>query len=191
MTQAPRQRILLHVCCAPCSTAVIERLAEHSDVVLLWYNPNITAHEEYDRRLAEVRRYAGGVGVELVVGDHDPERWTEATSGLEAEPEGGRRCDICYEMRLRRAAEVAEQLGIKAVTTTLSISPHKKMPKIEAAAERALSGTQLSLWPEDFGKQGGFERSAELSREHALYRQGYCGCEPSKREAEARRSRRR
>ena len=186
-----RPKLLLHVCCAPCSTAVIERLKPRYEVVLFWYNPNITDPEEHERRLQEVTRYAESVGVDLISAQHDPEAWETAVAGLESEPEGGRRCDICYAMRLARTGEEAAELGIETITTTLSISPHKRIEKIAAAAARALAGTGLGFLAEDYKKQAGFQRSAELSREFGLYRQDYCGCEPSKREAEERRARKR
>jgi hypothetical protein len=170
---------------------VIERLKPRYEVILFWYNPNITDREEYDRRLVEVTRYAEGVDVELVAAAHDPESWEDATAGLDAEPEGGRRCDICYAMRLARTGEEADKLGVATITTTLSISPHKRVERIAAAAAKALAGTGNEFLAEDFKKQAGFERSAELSKEFGLYRQDYCGCEPSKREAQERRKGRR
>ena len=183
----PRPRLLLHVCCAPCSTACIERLRDDYDVVLLWYNPNVTDRDEHERRLAEARRYAGIVGVELIEGPRDVERWREAAEGLLEDPEGGRRCDACFRLRLRVAGEAAEERGIELLTTTLTLGPRKPLAKVAAAAEEALAGLPVEYVPIDFKKQGGFDRSLQLSKQHGLYRQDFCGCEPSRLERERRR----
>ncbi|MBM3472160.1 MAG: epoxyqueuosine reductase QueH [Armatimonadetes bacterium] len=185
----PKPRLLLHVCCAPCSTACIERLQAEYELVLFWYNPNITDPDEYRRRLAEARRYAGTASLTLIEGRPDTEAWEAAAQGLMEEPEGGRRCDACFRVRLRAAAHVAEEQGIERLTTTLTISPHKPLAKVQAAAEQALGGTTVTYLPIDFKKQGGFERSRELSRGHNLYRQDFCGCEPSRIERNQRRGR--
>jgi predicted adenine nucleotide alpha hydrolase (AANH) superfamily ATPase len=156
-------------------------------VVLFWYNPNITDADEYERRLAEVRRYADLAGVELVEGPRDTEAWEAATAGLEEEPEGGRRCDICFGLRLEAAAAEARRQGLGHLTTTLTVSPHKSFAKVvEAAQVAGCGGAFLAI---DFKKQGGTERSLQLSREYGLYRQDYCGCEPSRRAREHRRRR--
>jgi len=176
-----RSRLLLHVCCAPCSTACIERLASEYQVVLFWYNPNITDRDEHGRRLREARRYARIVGVELIEGPHDTDRWEAAVEGLLNEPEGGRRCDACFRLRLQVAAEAARERGIEQLTTTLTLGPHKPLAKVLAAAEQALEGGPVTYLPIDFKKQAGFERSLQLSRKHNLYRQDFCGCEPSRR----------
>jgi predicted adenine nucleotide alpha hydrolase (AANH) superfamily ATPase len=184
---APKPRLLLHVCCAPCSTTCIQRLQTDYEVVLFWYNPNITDAEEHDRRLAEARRYARIASAELVEGPHDPARWQEAARGLLEEPEGGRRCDACFRLRLRVAGEAARDHGIELLTTTLTLSPHKPLAKVAAAAEEALQGLPVQYVPLDFKKQGGVDRSLQLSRQHDLYRQDFCGCESSRRERNLRR----
>jgi hypothetical protein len=184
-----RPRLLLHVCCAPCATAVIERLQLDYDLVLLWYNPNITDPAEHEKRLQEARRYAEGLGLPLSAPPQAPEAWQAAVCGLEAEPEGGLRCDVCFGLRLRAAAKAARELGIARFTTTLSISPHKSFEKIRAAGKAAGDETGEEFLALDFKKQAGFQRSTQLAAEHDLYRQDYCGCEYSKREAEARRTR--
>ena len=186
---APKPRLLLHVCCGPCSTACIERLQTEYDVLLYWYNPNITDPDEYRKRLVEARRYTGIVGVTLIEGPHDAPAWEAAAQGLMDEPEGGRRCDACFRLRMRAAAQVAREQGIELLTTTLTISPHKPLAKVQAAAGEALEGSPVTYLPIDFKKQGGFERSRQLSREHSLYRQDFCGCEPSRRERDRRRRR--
>ena len=188
-SDGPKPRLLLHVCCGPCSTACIERLRAEYEVLLYWFNPNITDPDECRKRLAEARRYARIVGVTLIEGPHDTEAWSAAARGLMEEPEGGRRCDACFRLRLRAAAQVAREQGIELLTTTLTISPHKALATVQAAAEEALVGTGVSYLPIDFKKHGGFERSRQISREHNLYRQDFCGCEPSRRERERRRRR--
>lgn len=182
------KRVLLHVCCAPCSTACIERLQADYEVVLFWYNPNITDKAEHDRRLAEVRRYAAAVGVQLIEGTHDAAAWEAATEGLTDEPEGGHRCDVCFRLRLRAAAETACVHGIKQFTTTLTVSPHKAFPRVMNAAKEAVAGLPVEFLGIDFKKRAGFERTIELSRAHNLYRQDFCGCEPSRRERRRRSS---
>ena len=185
-----RPTILLHVCCAPCATAAIERLQPDYNVVLLWYNPNITDAEEHQKRLDEFLRYADRVGVDFVVGPYDVGEWWQAVQGLEEEPEGGARCAVCFRMRLETVARAAQAAGIPLFTTTLTISPHKSFTQVQEAAQAAARDTGTRFLPIDFKKQGGFERSSQLAAEHGLYRQDYCGCEFSKRERDARRSRR-
>ncbi len=185
----PKPKLVLHVCCAPCSTACIERLQTDYEVVLFWYNPNITDPGEHDRRVAEARRYAALVGAGLLEGPRDPERWEEAAEGLLEEPEGGRRCDACFRLRLQVAGQAAAERGIGLLTTTLTIGPRKPLAKVAAAAQEALTGLPVEYLPIDFKKQGGFDRSLQLSRQHGLYRQDFCGCEPSRREREERRRR--
>lgn len=182
-----RVRLLLHVCCAPCSTACLERLQAEFEVVLFWYNPNLTDRDEHDRRLAEARRYAQSAGVELLEGPFEDARWRTVAEGLMAEPEGGRRCDACFRLRLRVAGEAAEAQGIGLLTTTLTLGPRKPLVKVAVAAAQALAGLPVEYLPLDFKKQGGFDRSLQLSREYGLYRQDFCGCEPSRREREERR----
>ncbi|MGQ9730290.1 MAG: epoxyqueuosine reductase QueH [Candidatus Zipacnadales bacterium] len=182
--------LLLHVCCAPCATACVERLLPEYNVVLYWYNPNITDIDEHERRLVEVRRYAGIAGVRLIEGSYEPDKWQQEVAEFLDEPEGGRRCDCCFRLRLKGAAQVARELGIKQLTTTLTISPHKPLAKIAAAAEIALAGGSEEFVAIDFKKQNGFARSVELAKQHQLYRQDFCGCEPSRREGAKRRARR-
>lgn len=185
-----RQQVLLHVCCAPCATAAVERLQQDHDVVLFWHNPNIADAEEHQQRLDEFVRYANRVGLDFVVGPHDIDEWRQAVRGLEEEPEGGRRCAICFRVRLATVARAAQAAGIPLFTTTLTISPHKSLAQVCEAGDEAASAHGSRFLPVDFKKKGGFERSAQLAEEHGLYRQDYCGCEFSKRERDARRRRR-
>ncbi len=158
--------------------------------MLFWYNPNITDAEEHQRRADEFRRHAADVGLESVVGPYDVSKWREVIRGLEAEPEGGRRCSACFRLRMAAAAQAAHAAGITLFTTTLTTSPHKSFTQVQEAAEAAAGEAGTRFLPVDFKKKGGFERSAELAAAHGLYRQDYCGCEFSKRERDARRSRR-
>ena len=181
-----KPRLLLHVCCAPCSTACIERLQVDYEVVLFWYNPNLSDAQEHDLRRSEARRYAETARVEILEAPRDPERWDEAAAGLLDEPEGGRRCDACFRLRLRVAGEAAAAHEIGLLTSTLTLGPRKPLAKVAAAAQEALAGLPVEYLPFDFKKQGGVDRSLQLSKQHGLYRQSFCGCEPSRREREAR-----
>ncbi|MCE5219617.1 epoxyqueuosine reductase QueH [bacterium] len=173
--------LLLHVCCGPCATAVVERLSERFRVTMLWYNPNLEPDEEHDLRLAQARKVAEHLGCDLVVIPPDEEGWLQAVSGHEADPEGGERCRLCYEYRLRRTAQEAVERGFGTVATTLTVSPHKSAAVINEIGRQVTHGVQASFLAEDFKKQNGFLRSLELSREWELYRQRYCGCRFSQR----------
>ena len=169
-------KLLLHVCCGPCATAVIERLLPRFDVLCFWYNPNIQPDDEYQRRLAAMRTVATMSGVELVEAERDEAGWEQAIAGLEREPEGGRRCDVCFDYRLRRAAQYAAEHGCTHLATTLTISPHKNRQAINQVGEDQAKTWGLSFVAGDFRKRGGFQRAAELIKEWHLYRQNYCGC---------------
>ncbi|MBC8535878.1 epoxyqueuosine reductase QueH [Feifania hominis] len=188
-----RARLLLHGCCAPCSSYVLETLSRAFDIVLYYYNPNISPQEEYSRRLDEVRRLVGQMPLEGSVtvesGAYEPARFAELARGREDEPEGGSRCRACYELRLREAAAAAARLGCEFFTTTLSISPHKNAAWLNELGEQIERETGVRYLPADFKKRGGTKRSIELSRQYDLYRQDYCGCIYSKREAARRRER--
>ena len=184
-----KRKLLLHICCAPCATAPLERLSGEFEITAFFYNPNIYPREEYDRRLSEVQSFFRETGVKLIEGPFDPETWEERTAGLQDEPEGGRRCRNCIELRLQVVAEYASRNGFEAFCTTLTISPHKNASMIhEIGSElQRLIGVEFLL--EDFKKKDGFRRSVELCREHGLYRQDYCGCAPSLRDRDFRLSR--
>lgn len=180
-------RLLLHSCCAPCSSYCLEYLARYFGITILYYNPNITNAEEYRKRVSEQRRLISELPVKNAVtfaeGEYTPEDFYAAVKGLEHVPEGGERCFKCYRLRLEYAARYAAEHGFDYFCTTLSISPLKNAAKLnEIGAE--LSGIYKVPWlPSDFKKKGGYQRSIELSREYGLYRQNYCGCEFSKRGA--------
>lgn len=173
-----RPKLALHVCCGPCATAVIERLAGDFDVTAVWYNPNIAPVQEHDRRLEAMRMVAERCGVELVELEYDPPAWEVACAGLRDEPEGGARCAECFRLRLERVARWAAAQGVGTLATTLSISPHKSAPAINAIGVEVAAGQDLCFLAADFKQSGGFQRSVELSKRWGLYRQRYCGCSP-------------
>ena len=185
-----RPSLLLHVCCAPCSSYVIEYLEKYFDLTLYFYNPNISTLEEYAYRLSELSRFVSERGVKpyrILTPTYDPDEFFSAVRGLEDVPEGGGRCFVCYEQRLRKTAEAAKELNFEYFTTTLSVSPYKnaeKLCQIGADLENEL-GIKYLL--SDFKKRGGYLRSIELSSIYGLYRQNFCGCSFSEAEAEARR----
>ena len=176
-----RPELLLHSCCGPCSSYVLEYLTQYYKVTLLWYNPNIWPPEENDKRLHYQRKIINVLGlkedVSIVIPDYDHDRYLQMVSGLESEPEGGLRCTECFRMRLKEAAEAAERLGIGLYCTTLTVSPHKNAEKINTLGEAIGREHGVRFLPSDFKKRNGYKRSIELSREYDLYRQDYCGCE--------------
>lgn len=181
------ERLLLHACCAPCASAVIERLAPHFAITLFYYNPNIAPGEEYARRGAELERLASLLHtpypLDIAPVEWRPEDFAAAAQGLEAEPEGGRRCTRCFALRLAKTAEMAAELGIPWFTTTLTVSPHKNAPLINEAGREAAARCGPRFLPSDFKKKNGYRRSIALSNEFGLYRQNYCGCAYSLRDA--------
>lgn len=172
--------LLIHACCAPCSSYVLEYLSEYFKIIILYYNPNITNPGEYEYRLSEEARLISELphknSIELIKGDYNPESFFEAVKGLEKEPEGGKRCEVCFELRLREAARYCKQMGADYFLTTLTISPLKNAEKINSIGERIASEYGVKYLPSDFKKKNGYKRSIELSREYNLYRQNYCGC---------------
>ncbi len=182
MEREKGKRLLLHSCCAPCSSYCLERLAPAFRVTVFYFNPNIDSKEEYEKRKAEETRFLAETGyADFLDCDYSSELFDEAVRGYEGEKEGGARCPVCFELRLRRTAEEAKARGYDFFATTLTVSPFKDADKINEigfALERELGVRYL---PTDFKKRGGYARSIELSREHRLYRQNYCGCIYSKR----------
>lgn len=178
-----KPRLLLHVCCAPCSSYVQEYLTPYFDITLFFYNPNIDTAKEYTHRSTELERLVKEAGFpsKIMICDHDPESFARMAEGMEDEPEGGARCRLCYELRMRKAAEYAASHGFDLFTTTLSISPHKRADWINEIGEALADEYGIRHLPSDFKKRGGFKRSVELSQEYDLYRQDYCGCRMSKR----------
>lgn len=182
-------KLLLHACCAPCSSYCLEYLSRYFEITVLYYNPNISPEEEFKKRAEEEKRLISEMLVKnpvtLVVDDYEPDEFFSAVKGLENAPEGGERCFVCYRLRLERAARYAAEHGFDYFCSTLSISPLKNAQKLnEIGAE--LSGIyKVPNLPNDFKKKGGYLRSIELSREHNLYRQNYCGCVFSKKNENA------
>ncbi|MBR6044767.1 MAG: epoxyqueuosine reductase QueH [Ruminococcus sp.] len=178
--------LLLHACCAPCSSYTLEYLSQYFSVTLFYYNPNIYPEDEYGRRVEEVRRLLAELPqkhpVSLIVGEYLPAEFYEAVKGLEDIPEGGERCFACYRLRLEKTAELAQRLGFEYFTTTLSISPHKNAQKLGEIASELAGIYGVAALPSDFKKRNGYKRSCELSAVYGLYRQDYCGCVFSQRE---------
>ncbi|MBR0263618.1 MAG: epoxyqueuosine reductase QueH [Prevotella sp.] len=182
--------VLLHACCAPCSSAIVEwMLANGVRPTIFYYNPNIYPREEYDIRKNESKRHAESLGLRWIDGDYDHEAWLGGVCGLEGEPERGRRCEQCFTLRLTRAAQEAKTLGLTYFTTTLASSRWKSLEQIERAghlAEKAVEGTLF--WAQNWRKGGLYERRNQLLKEFAFYNQRYCGCEFSLRQRELQES---
>lgn len=180
--------LLLHACCAPCSSYTIEYLSQYFDITLYFYNPNIAPAVEYEKRIAELERLIGQMPlarpVKLLAGSYEPEKFEALARGREDLPEGGERCFSCYALRLADTARVAAELGFDYFTTTLSISPHKNADKLNEIGAALEQQVDVSYLYSDFKKKGGYQRSIQLSREYDLYRQDYCGCIYSRRQAE-------
>lgn len=186
MRGAAGKTLLLHSCCAPCSSACLERLAPVFSVTVFFYNPNMDTAEEYLRRKEEEIRFLNETGLAAFLDcDYSPEDYRAATSGLEGEPEGGARCRECFRLRLTKTAERAKADGFDYFATTLTLSPLKNAALINALGEEIGREHGVFYLPSDFKKRNGYLRSVELSKEHSLYRQNYCGCVYSKRTAAA------
>jgi len=187
LTTTPR--LLLHSCCAPCSSYVLEYLRQYFKITVFYYNPNISMETEYQKRVAEQKRLIGaynqlsdsGYPISVIEGDYEPEVFYAAAKGLEECPEGGERCFACYALRLKKTAELAKKLEQDYFTTTLTISPLKNAAKLNEIGEHLAEQYQVPWLPSDFKKKNGYKRSIELSAEYDLYRQNYCGCVYSQR----------
>ncbi|MFQ6136379.1 MAG: epoxyqueuosine reductase QueH [Candidatus Hydrothermarchaeales archaeon] len=184
---ARKPRLLLHICCAPCSTHVIQTLKKDYEVTGYFYNPNIHPKEEYRHRLEEMRGFADKIGLETMDGEYEIKRWFKAVRGHEKDPEGGERCDICYYLRLKKTAKFAKENGFEYFTTTLSISPHKEAKVINSMGDEISKRCGIKFYSADFKKRDGFKKSVELSKEYDLYRQDYCGCIFSKKERDEKK----
>ena len=185
-----RPRLLLHACCAPCGSYVLEALNRCFDIDVYYYNPNIAPREEFDRRVAELQRLAECLPHEnelrVIVGDYDNAAFMDLCRGHEDDPEGGARCALCFRMRLEAAARMAARLGSDYFTTSLTISPLKDAQLLNAIGAAHGRREGVNWLYSDFKKKNGYKRSCELSREYGLYRQDYCGCVFSKRERDER-----
>ncbi len=180
--------LLLHSCCAPCSSYCLEYLSKYFKIVLYYYNPNISPKEEYEKRVAEQKRLIQELPVKnsitFLKGAYEPEKYYAAVKGLEQEPEGGKRCEACFRLRLTTAAEAARELHADYFTTTLTISPLKSAPILNELGGEIGKTVGVPFLPSDFKKKDGYKRSIELSAEYGLYRQDFCGCVFSKRKGE-------
>ncbi len=190
------KRLFLHSCCAPCSSYVLEYLRQFFRITVFYYNPNITGESEYRKRVEEQKRLIAEYNrkrdereswyaIDYVDGDYEVERFLNAVRGMEHCPEGGERCFVCYELRLRETARRAKMQGYDFFTTTLTISPMKNAKKLNEIGEQLSAEYGVSWLPSDFKKKNGYKRSIELSAEYHLYRQDYCGCAFSKAERAA------
>jgi predicted adenine nucleotide alpha hydrolase (AANH) superfamily ATPase len=176
------ERLLLHSCCAPCSSACLERLAQVFSITILYYNPNIDDPQEYEKRKQEQIRFLKETGfADFLDCDHEPEAFVSAVQGLEQEPERGARCYRCYALRLEKTAQIAKANGFAWFATTLTLSPHKNADWLNEIGEKVGGRYEMNYLCTDFKKQGGYLRSIELSKEYGLYRQDFCGCKYSKR----------
>lgn len=173
-----RPSLLLHACCAPCSSHTLTYIAERFRITLYFYNPNIAPEEEYSFRCDELKRLVRemGLDIEVLEEKYDPAPFYELAKGLEELPERGERCQRCIELRLRTAAAKAKELGCDYFTTTLTISPHKDCAFINACGGRISEESGVPYLFSDFKKHDGYKHSIELSKQYSLYRQNYCGC---------------
>lgn len=171
-----KPRLLLHICCAPCSTHVIDLLRESYEVEAFFYNPNIHPRKEHASRFEESMAFTEKVRIPLHAEAYNTKEWFGRIIGHENEPEGGERCRKCYELRLEKTAEKASREGFDVFTTTLTISPHKKADIINAIGKKLSQRYEVGFLEADFKKRDGFKKSVELSRRHGLQRQSYCGC---------------
>ena len=187
----PRARLLLHICCAPCSSATLEQLQGSFDVDFYFYNPNIEPLAEFEKRLSEaerfVREFRPDGGVRVIRAPYDHEAFEAIARGREDLPERGERCRLCYALRMRQAARYARDNGYDCFTTSLSISPHKNSAWINEIGMALEAELGIPFVWSDFKKKDGYHRSIELSRQYGLYRQDWCGCVYSKRERERRK----
>lgn len=174
-------KLLLHSCCAPCSSYVLEYLSQYFEITVFYYNPNIYPESEYTKRIWEQQKLIDELPakhpISFMAGPYDKERFYEMASGLEHVKEGGARCMKCYELRLREAAKIAKNAGFDYFTTTLSISPLKKAEHLNEIGQRLGEEYEVEYLLSDFKKKNGYKRSIELSKIYGLYRQDYCGCE--------------
>lgn len=187
--QLGKRRLLLHCCCAPCSSHCLSVLAEHFYITAYFYNPNITDYTEYIKRFDELKRFVHEVyvdGVDVKLAEHDPQLFLDMAKGMEELPERGARCYKCYKLRLEKSAAYARENGYDMFTTTLSISPHKNADWLNEIGDEMGHKYGVEYLFSDFKKKDGYRHSIQLSKEYGLYRQNFCGCEFSRKAAETR-----
>ena len=176
--------LMLHCCCAPCAGHVLELLAPLFNITIAFYNPNIHPYEEYDKRAGEFQKILTQGefpnGVDMVLGNYDYDAFEAAAMPYREEPEGGRRCSACFELRLKETAKLAKEGGYECFASTLSVSPHKNSAMLNEIGSAIAEGFGVKYLIADFKKQDGYKRSVELSKRYGLYRQSYCGCESSR-----------
>lgn len=181
--------LLLHVCCAPCSSYCLEYLSRYFNITVYYYNPNISEKEEYEYRLSEEKRLVSLMSfenpVKVIEGKYNPEEFFKAVKGFENEPEGGKRCENCFRLRLEASAKFAKEKKFDFFTTTLTISPLKNADKLNSIGVQLAEKHGVKWLYSDFKKREGYKRSIILSKEYSLYRQNYCGCVFSKRAVSA------
>ncbi len=181
---SPGDKVLLHVCCAPCSCAILEGMkASGLDVTVFFYNPNIHPKEEYEKRKAEIVTFAAKMSVPFIDADYDTENWFARVKGLEQEPERGKRCSVCFDMRLEQTARYAKANGFPFIATSLSISRHKNQEQVHEAGHAAAARFDgVRFWDYNWRAKGGADRGAVLAKKEGFYRQNYCGCAYSLRD---------
>ena len=181
-----RPSLLLHACCAPCSSYVLEYLTKYFDITVFYYNPNISPENEYLHRVSEIKRLISEMcpSVSFIEGRYEPEKFYEMAKGLENEPERGARCLKCYRMRLEESAVIAKENNFDYFTTTLSISPQKDSIVLNSIGKEVSEKYDIPYLFSDFKKKGGYKRSIELSAQFHLYRQNFCGCIFSKMQSQ-------
>jgi predicted adenine nucleotide alpha hydrolase (AANH) superfamily ATPase len=177
-----KPKMLLHVCCAPCSTVPIDRLQQDFEVTLFFYNPNIHPPDEYVKRRQEIVKFSERSGVPLQIGDYETDRWYERVRPFADTPEGGKRCELCYAIRLEATAQRATEMKIGWFCTSLTLSPHKRADIINRLGSQIGHEFGVKFHEDNFKKRDGFKESCRISTEEGLYRQNYCGCEYSKGE---------
>ena len=170
------KKLLLHSCCAPCSTQVIDVLRADYDITIFYYNPNLDTEEEYILRLSEQKRFCKEVGIKVIEQGHCPNDFLSMVKGLENEPEGGARCGVCFKIRLLQTAKKAKELGFDLFGTTLTVSPHKNAEVINSIGRAVQEKEGVEFLEGNYKKQDGYKKSIEFSKQYNLYRQNYCGC---------------
>jgi predicted adenine nucleotide alpha hydrolase (AANH) superfamily ATPase len=176
-----KPKMLLHVCCANCAGYPLELLGKDSDITMFFYNPNIHPIEEYDKRLHDVRKLSEISGIPLIEGPYDSDNWLKQVEGLEDEPEGGKRCSICFDIRMEKTAGMARDKKMDIFATILSISPHKNVAVINRIGKVISEKSGINYYTADLKKKDGFKKANEISRSYGFYRQKYCGCVYSKK----------
>ncbi|MBN1298634.1 MAG: epoxyqueuosine reductase QueH [Actinobacteria bacterium] len=171
-----KQKMLLHACCANCLMHPYQLLKDSFDITVYFYNPNIHPFDEYDKRLADVKRVCQNLGIKMHAGPYDCRRWFEYTDIYTGEPEGGKRCSLCFYKRLKRTAVLAKKCNFDIFATTLSVSPHKNADVINKVAEEISSDTGISYYFSNFKKKDGFKKTMYMASQFNVYRQKYCGC---------------